>query len=182
MAYRFVDPAPFMLNGAQRVMIPGRPLFKRVVTGPIHERNNDVTIAMLHPMPQHHVDFADIREILIAFLNANDIPYQTIQSCPFGQAYIRFNYLHHRDFLVAGGPFPFGNGTISFIPHNRAWNNRTSFMTHEVWLMLIGLNLDLWDNILVDKAISEFGRLIAWEEDENHMSRVLVRARVFSLD
>jgi hypothetical protein len=34
----------------------------------------------------------------------------------------------------------------------------------------------------VDKAVSEFGSLIAWEEDDNHMSRILVRARVFSLD
>lgn len=55
-------------------------------------------------------------------------------------------------------------------------------MTHEVWLMMVGLNLDLWNNALVDKAMLEFGRLIAWEEDENHMSRILVRARVFSLD
>lgn len=182
MAYRFIDPAPFMLNGAQRVMIPGRPLMKRVVTAPIQERNNDVAIALLHPMPRHHIDFANIREILMAFFNANDIPYLTIQRCPFGQAYVRFSHLHHKDFLIGGGPYNFGNGTISFIPHNRACNNRTAFMTHEVWLMLLGLNLDLWNNALVEKAVSEFGRLLAWEEDENHMSRILVRARVFSLD
>jgi hypothetical protein len=48
--------------------------------------------------------------------------------------------------------------------------------------MLVGLNLDLWSNTLVDKAVSEFGRLLAWEEDPDHMSRILVRARVFSLD
>lgn len=116
MAYRFVDPAPFMPNGAQRVMIPGRPLMKRVITGPIQERNNDVAIALLQPLPQHHIDFADIREVLIAFLNANDIPYLTIQRCPFGQPYVRFSYLHHRDFLIGGDPYHFGNGTISFIP------------------------------------------------------------------
>jgi hypothetical protein len=55
-------------------------------------------------------------------------------------------------------------------------------MTHEVWLMMVGLNLDLWNNALVDKAVSEFGSFIAWEEDDNHMSRILIRARVFSLD
>jgi hypothetical protein len=47
MAFRFMDLAPFLPNGAQRVMIPGRPLMKRVITGPIHERNNDVAIALL---------------------------------------------------------------------------------------------------------------------------------------
>lgn len=51
---------------------------KRVVTGPIQERNNDVAIALLQPLLNHHIDFADIREILMAFLNANGIPYVTI--------------------------------------------------------------------------------------------------------
>jgi hypothetical protein len=67
MAYRFVDPAPFMPNGAQRVLISGRPLMKRVIPRPIQERNNDVAIALLQPLPQHHIDFADIREVPIAF-------------------------------------------------------------------------------------------------------------------
>jgi hypothetical protein len=49
MAYQFVDPAPFLPNGAQQVMILGRPLMKRVVTEPILERNNDVAIALLAP-------------------------------------------------------------------------------------------------------------------------------------
>jgi len=48
--------------------------------------------------------------------------------------------------------------------------------------MLIGLNLDLWTHPLVDKAISQFGKLIVWEEDQNHLPTVLVKARVSSLD
>jgi hypothetical protein len=47
-------------------------------------------------------------------------------------------------------------------------------MTHEVWMSLIGLNVDLWSHALVDKAVSEFGKLIAWEEDFSNMFRVLV--------
>jgi hypothetical protein len=74
MAYRFVDPTPFMPHGAQRLMIPGRPLMKRVVTSPVHERNNDVAIAIINPLPQHHIGFDEIRNILVAFLNAHNIP------------------------------------------------------------------------------------------------------------
>lgn len=48
--------------------------------------------------------------------------------------------------------------------------------------MLIGLNLDLWSYSLVDKAILEFGKLIVWEEDHNHMARALVKVRVIGLD
>lgn len=55
-------------------------------------------------------------------------------------------------------------------------------MTHEVWMMMLGLNIDIWTHQLVDKAVSEFGRLLAWEEDQDHLCRILVRARVTSLD
>lgn len=55
-------------------------------------------------------------------------------------------------------------------------------MIHDVWMVLIRLNLDLWSHALVDKAVSEFGKLIVWEEDYQNMSRVFVRARVSGLD
>jgi hypothetical protein len=42
-------------------------------------------------------------------------------------------------------------------------------MTHKVWLTMIVLNLDLWSHSLVDdRVVSEFGKLIAWEEDHDH--------------
>jgi hypothetical protein len=49
-------------------------------------------------------------------------------------------------------------------------------------MALIGLNLDLWSHALVEKVVSEFGKLIVWEEDYQNMSRVFVRARVCGLD
>jgi len=48
--------------------------------------------------------------------------------------------------------------------------------------MLISLNFDLWTHPLVDKAISQFGKLIVWEEDQNHLATILVKARVSCLD
>lgn len=38
-------------------------------------------------------------------------------------------------------------------------------MTHEVWLMLLGLDLDLWTQPMLEKAVSSFGQLMIWEED-----------------
>lgn len=35
---------------------------------------------------------------------------------------------------------------------------------------------------LVDKAVSQFGKLIVWEENHNHMGRTLVKAHVSELD
>lgn len=90
--------------------------------------------------------------------------------------------MHRRDLLINNSPHPFGNGTISFIPHNHAWNNWMTVMTHEVRLMFLGLNVDLWNHTVVDKVVSEFGKLILWEEDFQNMARVFVKARVSGLD
>jgi len=57
MAFRFVDPAPFMPAWGQRVMVPGCPALHRVVTGRVQRRNNDVAIAFIHPLPQGQLDF-----------------------------------------------------------------------------------------------------------------------------
>jgi hypothetical protein len=57
-----------MPQGAARLMIPGRPLMKRVVTGNIQERNNDVATALLNPLPGHHINFEDICNVIGEFL------------------------------------------------------------------------------------------------------------------
>jgi len=120
MSFCFVDPQPFILNGAQWIMVPGRPLMKRVVTGRVHKQNNDLAIATFNPLPRHQLDFDTIQDSMIDFLNQNGIVHETIQPCPFGQAYVRFTYLQQRDLLIHNNPLPYGNGTISFIPHDRA--------------------------------------------------------------
>lgn len=115
------------------MMVDGRPLMCRVVVGHVQPANSDLAIAVLNPMPQGQMNFGDIRWILDDFLrNHVQIPFRSMQPCPFGQAYVRFNYIHERDLLIQQSPHQYGNGTISFLPHNRAWNNRTAIMTHEV--------------------------------------------------
>lgn len=55
-------------------------------------------------------------------------------------------------------------------------------MTHEVWILMLGLNLDLWTQPLIEKAVSSFGRLMIWKEDHFFMSRAVVKVRVSSLE
>ena len=55
-------------------------------------------------------------------------------------------------------------------------------MTHEAWLMLLGLDLDLWTQPLLEKAVSSFSQLMLWEEDYYHMTRALVEVRVLDLE
>lgn len=113
MAFRFVDPRPFLPQGAQRVMVEGRPL----ITGRFQRQNNDLAIATFNPLPQEQVDFDAIRGALTDFLNHHAILHESIQPCPFGHAYVKFTYMHQRDLLIQNSPVPFGECFISFIPH-----------------------------------------------------------------
>jgi hypothetical protein len=183
MAFHFVDLTPFLPPGTQRQMINYRPIMRHVVVGHVPRRNNDLAIAILNPMPQGPVDFWDIHVLLDDFLrNRAEVEYQSMQSCPFGQAFVHFNHIHERDLLIQGSPHQFGNGIISFVPHDRAWNNRTTIMTHEVWMMMLRLDIDLWTRSLVEKFVSSFGQLMIWEEDHYHLSRAIVKVRVSSLE
>jgi hypothetical protein len=93
MAFQFVDPQSFLPDGAQRIMVPGRPLMKRVVTGCVHKQNNDLAIATFNTLPQHQLDFNFIHGAIVDFLNVHGISFETIQPCPYGQTYVRFTYM-----------------------------------------------------------------------------------------
>ncbi|KAG2539614.1 hypothetical protein PVAP13_9NG466914 [Panicum virgatum] len=148
MAFRLVDPSPFIPRGFQCVQIEGRKLMSRV-----------------------HVSFLGIRHVLEDFLrDEKGISFHSIQPCPFGQAYVRFNFFHDRDALIHGSPHTFGDIRVSFAPHNDGWNLRSVTFNHEVWLMFL------------EKALADFGKLVAWEEDPNNLARVLVKARVINLE
>jgi hypothetical protein len=69
MVYRFVDPASFMPEWGQRVMVPGHPTVHRVVTRRLQKRNDDVAIAFIHPLPQGQMNFDVILDTLAEYLN-----------------------------------------------------------------------------------------------------------------
>jgi hypothetical protein len=47
--------------------------------------------------------------------------------------------------------------------------------------MLLGFPLDYWTHESIQSAIGAFGRVVLWENDKNHLARLLVRARVTDL-
>ncbi|KAG2571336.1 hypothetical protein PVAP13_7KG009600 [Panicum virgatum] len=165
MAFHFVDPMPFLPRGSNRVHVEGRKPMTQAILGGARRSNNDFAIAIIEPLPELQVSFTSIRELLDDFLcNHRQVGFRTIQPCPLGQAYIRFNYFHDCDFLI----------------QNR-WNNKTTSMQYDVWLMLLGFNVDYWDHKDVEKAVSDFGTLLVWEEDPSHLSRIIVKASVVDL-
>ena len=51
-------------------------------------------------------------------------------------------------------------------------------MNYDVWLMILGFNIDYWEHKDIEKAISEFGKLLIWEEDPSNFARIIVKGRV----
>ena len=145
-------------------------------------RHSDVVIALIEPLPAEQVSFTSIRDLLDDFLrNHRRIGYRSLQPCPYGQAFVKFDLFHDRDFLIQNSPHNYGNYHITFKAHNKGWNNRCSTMNHEVWLMLLWFNLNFWEQHDIEKAIADFGKLLAWQEDSNHLARIIIKARVVNL-
>jgi hypothetical protein len=84
--------------------------------------------------------------------------------------------------LIQNSPHAFGDVFISFTEHDRGRNHRAITLNHEVWLMLLGTNVDFWSDAHIHKIIGDHGQVIAWEEDHNNLARVLVKARVVNLE
>lgn len=155
----------------------------RVIIGHPARRNPDVSIVTIDPMPPNQVSFGPIREVLHEFLHDQArVGYASIQPCPFGQAYVKFNFYHDRGQLIHNSPHQFGGVRITFVEHDRGWNRRAVTLNYEVWLMVLGFNIDFWSDVHISKLLGDHGQLIAWEEDPNHLGRVLVKDRVVNLE
>jgi hypothetical protein len=48
-------------------------------------------------------------------------------------------------------------------------------------MMLLGFPLDYWNNDSIQNTLGSFGGLIMWENDRDHLARLMVRARVSDL-
>jgi hypothetical protein len=69
MAFRLVDPEPFMPLGVQRRVVQGRPVMRRVVIGHVAEQNNDVAIVNLNPILVGPMNFMAIHNVIEDFLH-----------------------------------------------------------------------------------------------------------------
>jgi hypothetical protein len=150
---------------------------------PHHQRHHEeYAIATINAMPEGEVHFANIHDVLEDFLANNArAGVRSIQKCPFGQAYVRFVHLRDRDRLVQHSPHVFDDITISFAKHNERINWRRAHLNRECWIMLVGPPLDNWSTEDVTAIVCKFGRLLAWENDEFNVGRLLAKVRCTKL-
>jgi hypothetical protein len=129
---------------------------------PRRGRNHeDFAIATITPMPHGQVHFANVRDVLIDFMNTEArVGFKSVQKCPFGQAYIQLAHLRDRDMLVDNSPHVFGDISISFSKHNEGINWRKTHLNRECWILMVGHPLDNWSTEDVTAIVCKFGRLI----------------------
>jgi hypothetical protein len=113
------------------------------------------------------------------FLNLEArVQFKDIQPTHLGQAFVRFKNVYDRDQLIGRGPMHFGDVTLTFVEHRKARNWRAVNFNRECWLLLLGFPPDYREDEYVVNAINSFGRVVYWVDDETHLARLLVRARV----
>jgi hypothetical protein len=183
MAYRRVDPEPFLPPGFSASVVQHRGIMVRSVSQRLPLTHEDWAIINIHPLPEHEVLFPAVRDVVREYLvEHRRVGVRAIQRSHLGQVMVQFRSVLERDNLVLLGPQQYLDATFTAVRHNDAWNHRAVLFNHECWLMLLGFPLDYRSSEFLQAAIGSFGRLILWEEDRNNISRTLLRVRVTSLD
>jgi hypothetical protein len=182
MAYQHADLAPFAPFGFHAMEVQHRQIMSRAVVCHQHPTHEDYTIVSIHHLLAHAMHFPAVHEVVLEFIGDHmHVRVRNIQPLLLGQALVRFENAHDRDSLVINGPHPYGDVQFSFVHHNQARNWRLMNFNRECWLMLLGFPLDYWNHESIHSVIGVFGRVLLWENDKNHLARLLVRARVTDL-
>jgi hypothetical protein len=83
--------------------------------------------------------------------------------------------------LVNNSPHPYGGVNFQVVHHNATRNWRVIQFNLECWLMLLGFPLDYWNNDSIQNALGSFRCMIMWENDQDHLARLMVRVQVIDL-
>jgi hypothetical protein len=183
MAYRRVDPEPFLPPGFSAMVVQHREIMSRSVSKRFPPMHEDWAILNIHPLPDHEVFFPAVRDVVREYLvEHRRLGVRDIQRSHLGQVMVQFQSVLDRDNLVLLGSRQYLDATFSALRHNDAWNHRALFFNRECWLMLLGFSLDYRSSEYLQAVIGSFGRLILWEEDRHNVTRTLLRVRVTSLE
>jgi hypothetical protein len=183
MAYRRVDPGPFLPPGFHASAVQHREIMVRSVSQRLPPMHEDWAIINIHPLPEHEVLFPAVRDVVGEYLvEHRRVGVRAIQRSHLGQVLVQFRSVLERDNLVLLGPQQYLDATFTAVRHNDTWNHRALLFNHECWLMFLGFPLDYRSLEYLQAAIGSFGRLILLEEDRGNVFRTLLRVRVTSLE
>lgn len=157
--------------------VHNRPMMVRVVAGRRpRPKNEDLAIVTIDPLPDNALHFSAVEE------EHRRVRIREVQPCHLGQAFVRFEHEHDRNRFVLESPHPYGDVTISFTRHNQGRNWRRVNFNQECLLMLIRFPNDYWEREYIDTVVGPFGKAISWDNDTEHLTRLIVKAKVVALE
>jgi len=164
--------------------IPNRAMMVRAVAGRrLRPRNEDLAIATISPLPGNPLHFLMVEEILREFLKQyRRTRIRAVQPTHQGQAFVQFELEHDRDRFLIESPHAYGDVHISFVRHNQGRNWRRVYFNQECWLMLMGLPEDYLEREYIDTMLGLYARTMSWDNDPDHLTRLIIRARVVDLE
>jgi hypothetical protein len=182
MAFQRADPRPFAPPGFHHHEVQNRATMAMAVMRPPPRTHEDYAIVSIEPLPANPLQFHTVREVVEEFFEDHmHVGIRDVQPTHLGQALVRFDNIFDRDMLVNNSLYPYGGVNFQVVRHNAARNWRAVQFNQECWLMLLCFPLDYWNNDCIQNALGSFGRMIMWENDRDHLQRLMVRARVTDL-
>jgi hypothetical protein len=132
MAYRRVDPEPFLPPGFSASVVLHREVMARSVTRRLPPLHEDWAIINIKPLPEHEVTFPAVRDVVREYLvEHRRLGVRDIQRSHLGQVLVQFSSVLERDNLVLLGPQNYLDATFTALRHNDAWNHRALFFNCE---------------------------------------------------
>ena len=116
-----MQSGPFKPDGMRIEEIPNRPMMVRAVARRRpRQRNNDLAIATISPLPGNVLHFPTVEEIIREFLvDFRGTQVKEVQPCHLVQAFVCFEHELDRDRFVIEIPHQYGDVHINFVCHNR---------------------------------------------------------------
>jgi hypothetical protein len=103
---------------------------------------------------------------------------------PLGLGLVRFASPIVCDRLINTSPHTLDSDeeiTFSVIRHDEGLNRRAPIFQHEAWIMFLMFPLDFQTTYYVNKAVSQFGKLLLWHNPRVNKVRVIVKVLIKEL-
>jgi hypothetical protein len=121
MAYRQVDPKPFLPPGFSAMVVQHREIMSRSVSRRLPPMHEDWAILNIQPLPDHAVLFPAVRDVVREYLvEHRRLGVRDIQRSHLGQVLVQFYSVLERDNLVLLGPQQYLDATFTALRHNDA--------------------------------------------------------------
>jgi hypothetical protein len=132
MAYRRVDPEPFLPPGFSAMLVQHQEIMSTLVSRRLPPMHEDWAIINIHPLPDHEVLFHAVRDVVREYLvDHRRLGIRDIQRSHLGQVLVQFQSVLDRDNLVLLGPQQYLDASFTALRHNDAWNHRALFFNRE---------------------------------------------------